>query len=91
VKDTVVRRTDDPYLILERALTHGWQGIETVPLADEGVFQVVTIKGLVRLARNRSLVRKFRRADGWGPKRATVVSVDTGNYLGAIAWRWPDA
>lgn len=90
VKDLLVRRTQDPYLILERARSQGWQSIETVPLAGDGVFQVVTIKGLVRLARNRSVVRKLRRADGWGPARATVVAVESGNYLGAIAWRWPD-
>jgi hypothetical protein len=90
VKDTDFRKSEDPYLILERAVSDGWQSIDTIPLADEGTFWVITIKGLMRMARNRSLTRRARRADGWGPARTTVVSVDSGNYLGAIAWRWPD-
>lgn len=90
MKDLASRRYEDPYLLLERALEDGWQDIDTIPIAGDGEFLVITIKGLVRLARNRKKTRIARRADGWGPKRTTVASVKTGNYIGAIAWKWPD-
>lgn len=32
----------------------------------------------------------LRKADGYAPERMTVVSVETGNYLGAMTWKWPD-
>lgn len=81
----------DPFRMLDRALADGWHSIETIPLKGEGHFLVLTISGLVRLSRNRKHYRKHREADGYGPQRTTVCAVDTGNYLGAIAWKWPDA
>lgn len=75
--------------MLEEALESGWQDIDTVPLSGEGEFLALTVSGLVRLARNRKAFRNPRKADGYGPKRMTVISVETGNYLGAIAWKWP--
>ena len=75
--------------MLESALEGDWQPIDSVPLKGEGHFLVLTISGLERLARNRRFTRRFRDADGYGPRRATVCSVETGNYLGAIAWKWP--
>lgn len=80
----------DPYKMLEDALTTGWQAIDTVPLKTEGEFLVLTLSGLIRLSRNRKAFRNPRSADGYGPKRMTVSSVETGNYLAAIAWKWPD-
>lgn len=80
----------DPYAMLKNALLHGWQGVETIPLKGEGNFLVLTVSGLVRLARNRKDFHRHREADGYGPRRTTVCSVETGNYLGAIAWRWPE-
>ena len=79
----------DPFRMLEQALSEGWETIETIPLKGEGHFMVLTISGLVRLARNRRYTRGHREADGYGPRRTTVCSVETGNYLGAIAWKWP--
>ena len=73
------------------ALASGWNSVDTIPLRGEGEFLVLTLSGLIRLARNRRDYRKFRNADGYGPKRLTVNAVETGNYLGAIAWRWPDS
>lgn len=76
--------------MLQDAIEAGWQTIETVPLRNEGEFLVLTMSGLTRLARNRRDALRIRKADGYGPDRVTVNSVDTGNYLGAIAWKWPD-
>lgn len=89
MKDIVHHSTQDPYMLLERAISEGWSSVDTIPISGEGEFLVVTLKGLVRLARSRAARRICRRADGWGPKRSTVVAVETGNYLGAIAWKWP--
>lgn len=80
----------DPYVMLEQALTAGWQTVDTIPLKGEGAFMVITLSGLHRLARNRRDYRRFREADGYGPKRITVNAVESGNYLGAIAWKWVD-
>ncbi|MEO1139715.1 MAG: hypothetical protein AAFW87_09685 [Pseudomonadota bacterium] len=80
----------DPYKMLEAAVASGWQTIDTVPLKGDGTFLVLTLSGLIRLARNRKAFRNPRKADSYGPKRMTVNSVETGNYLGAIAWKWPD-
>lgn len=77
----------DPYTLVERAFEHGWQPIHSIPLAGEGEFTVLTLKGLVRRAKNRKTTRTFRRSDKYGPARTTVVSIATGNYLAAIAWR----
>ncbi|MEM9584225.1 MAG: hypothetical protein AAGA08_14040 [Pseudomonadota bacterium] len=76
--------------MLQDALDAGWATVDTMPLKGEGVFLVLTVSGLTRLARNRNAVRKARRADGYGPARISVISVETGNYLGAMAWKWPD-
>ncbi|MFC6584516.1 hypothetical protein [Sulfitobacter aestuariivivens] len=73
------------------ALSDGWNPIETIPLKGEGEFLVLTLSGLVRLARSRKSSRGGRKADGYGPARTTVNATETGNYLAAIAWRWPDA
>lgn len=81
----------NPYQMVEEALASGWQSVDTLPLKGEGEFLVLTLSGLVRLARNRRAYRKFRKADGYGPKRITVNAVESGNYLGAIAWKWLDA
>lgn len=72
------------------ALDGGWRNVESVPLKGEGEFLALTMSGLVRLARNRRDILRIRRADSYGPARVTVNSVETGNYLGAIAWKWPD-
>ena len=79
----------DPFNMLDEALKAGWNTLETIPLKGEGDFMVLTVSGLVRLARNRKSIRKPRRADAYGPERTTVNSVTSGNYLGAIAWCWP--
>ncbi|MFK7836171.1 MAG: hypothetical protein AB8B60_08115 [Sulfitobacter sp.] len=89
MKHTLPERRD-PFKMLEDALSKGWQDIDTIPLKGEGAFLALTISGLVRLARNRKSDRRCRPADGYGPKRTTVSSVETGNYLGAIAWKWND-
>jgi len=89
MKHSVPKRRD-PYKMLQAALETGWSSVEDIPLKGEGLFMVLTVSGLVRYAKNRNKERRFRRADGYGPMRATVVAVDSGNYLGAIAWRWPD-
>lgn len=80
----------DPYKMLDRALADGWNTVETIPLKGDGQFLVLTLSGLIRLAHNRKSFRIARKADGYGPQRTTVISVEKGNYLGAIAWRWPE-
>ena len=79
-----------PHEMAQTALASGWNSVDTIPLKGEGPFLVLTLSGLIRLAKNRREYRKIRKADGYGPMRITVNSVETGNYLGAIAWRWPD-
>lgn len=79
----------DPFKMLDEALHTGWNRLDTIPLKGEGEFMVLTVSGLVRLARNGKTERKARKADAYGPERMTVNSVKTGNYLGAMAWRWP--
>ena len=76
--------------MLEDALASGWSSVDDIPLRGEGEFLVLTLSGLIRRAKNRRDYRKIRRADGYGPRRLTVNAVDTGNYLGAIAWKWPE-
>lgn len=76
--------------MLEMAQADGWHTVDTIPLNGDGEFLVLTLSGLIRLSRNTKHFRNARRADGYGPKRTTVISVETGNYLGAIAWKWPD-
>ena len=74
----------------QSAIASGWNSVSSIPLKGDGAFLVLTLSGLIRLARNRRDYRKIRKADGYGPERITVNSVETGNYLGAIAWKWPD-
>lgn len=81
----------DPNMMLSDALADGWQTVETLPLSGEGTFLALTLSGLIRLSRNRNKSHKSRRADQYGPKRSTVAAVDSGNYLAAIAWKWPEA
>ncbi|MCC1480139.1 hypothetical protein [Roseibaca sp. Y0-43] len=85
----VTPRRRDPFDMLDHALRTGWNTLDTIPLKGEGEFLVLTVSGLVRLARNARQQRNTRKADAYGPERTTVSSVKTGNYLGAIAWRWP--
>ncbi|WP_299549952.1 hypothetical protein [uncultured Tateyamaria sp.] len=73
--------------MVEEAFASGWHGVDTIPLKGEGDFLVLTLSGLIRLARNRRDYRKIRKADGYGPMRLTVNAVESGNYLGAIAWK----
>lgn len=80
----------DPFEMLADALQSDWQELDTIPLKNEGPFLVLTVSGLVRLARNGKTARKPRKADAYGPERTTVNSVKTGNYLGAMAWKWPE-
>lgn len=81
----------NPHQMAADALTSGWHSVDTVPLKGEGAFLVLTLSGLIRLAKNRRHYRKIRKSDGYGPERITVNAVESGNYLGAIAWKWPDA
>lgn len=78
----------DPRAMLSDALANGWQTVDSVPVSGEGAFLVLTMSGLVRLARNRNKNRTARRADPYGPKRSNVIAVESGNYLAAIAWKW---
>ncbi|MEX3014551.1 hypothetical protein [Gymnodinialimonas hymeniacidonis] len=89
MKHTIIRKRD-PNQMLQEALEDGWETIDTMPLRGEGVFLVLTVSGLVRLAHNRNSVRRARRADAYGPKRSSVIAEESGNYLAAIAWKWPD-
>lgn len=83
-------RKRDPHAMLSEALSSGWETVDTLPLRGDGVFLVLTLSGLIRRAYNRNTVHKARRADAYGPKRSTVVAVDSGNYLAAIAWKAAD-
>lgn len=91
LKDSLSKPRESPFKVLEQALQNGWQTVDTIPLAGDGSFMVITLTGKERRAKNRSSKPTLRRADGWGPKRTTVVAIPSGNYLGAIAWRWPDS
>lgn len=77
----------DPFALLELAQARGWHSVDTVPLRGDGVFMALTLKGLERRVRNRSTTRTLRRADAWGPQRCSVIAVESGNYLAAIAWK----
>ncbi len=80
----------DAYEMLNNALAEGWDTVDTLPLRGDGDFLALTVSGLIRRAYNRNTVRKSRRADAYGPKRSSVVAVSSGNYLAAIAWKWPE-
>lgn len=86
--ETATKR--DPNAMLSEALSDGWETVDSIPVRGDGVFRVLTLSGLSRRAHNRNAERKSRRADAYGPKRSTVVAVDSGNYLAAIAWTWSD-
>lgn len=73
--------------MLDDALEAGWLRIGSVPCAGQGDFMVLTMSGLIRRARNHREKPRFRDADGYGPRRAAVVAVESGNYLTAIAWK----
>lgn len=73
--------------MLDDAINAGWRSIRSIPRAGEGEFLVLTISGLVRRARNHRELPRFRAADGYGPRRTSVVAVESGNYLTAIAWK----
>lgn len=77
----------DPYALVELAQARGWRSLDNVPLRGDGPFMALTLKGLERQVRNRSAQRSLRRADAWGPARCSVIAVESGNYLAAIAWR----
>lgn len=87
MRDIPINRRVDPFALLDEALEDGWQTVHTIPVSGEGVFMALTITGIKRLVRNRNKERKLRRADSYGPARASVIGVETGNYLGAIAWK----
>lgn len=72
------------------ALASDWRSVDTIPLKGEGEFLVLTFSGLHRVARNWKTQRKTKRSDGYGPARTMVRAVESGNYLAAIAWKWPD-
>ena len=80
----------DPLKILQRALSDGWSTMESVPGPDDGHFLVITMSGLIRLAKNHRQVLRLKGPDGYGPARIVVRGVATKNYLSAIAWKWPD-
>lgn len=86
LKHAIPKRRD-PFDMLASAVDAGWETVASIPLKGEGMFWVLTLSGLVRLARNRKPFRQARPKDGYGPMRTTVSSVETGNYLAAIAWK----
>lgn len=85
-----VPKRRDPFEMHHDAIADGWQAVDTIPLKGEGEFMVLTLSGMIRLARNRRETRNIKPADGYGPMRTTVGAVVSGNYLAAIAWRWPN-
>lgn len=86
-----VPRKRDPSKLLSEALNEGWETVNSLPVRGDGVFLALTLSGLIRRAHNRNVERKARRADAYGPKRSNVVAEESGNYLAAIAWKWPEA
>lgn len=88
IHDTPRKQSTDG--MLADALAEGWETVDTLPLRGDGIFIALTLSGLTRHVHNRNSLRKSRRADAYGPKRSTVVAVDSGNYLSAIAWKWPE-
>lgn len=79
----------DPKEMQRQALAEGWQPLSKIPKRGEGEYIVLTFSGLIRRARSHRLEPRIRAADGRGPERTTVVATESGNYLTAIAWRWP--
>jgi len=62
----------------------GWRSIDTMPMGT--TVEVLTVKGLIREARRKTLVT-VRRADKWGPRRLHVWRADRSADLMAVAWR----
>ena len=79
----------NPYRMRDKALEDGWQTLDTIPRYGEGVFLVLTFSGLIRTARMARRFPRIKKADGYGPERVTVIATESGNYLTAIAWKWP--
>ena len=89
MKHTVPKRRS-VYEMRDWSLEAGWQSLETLPDYGAGDFMVLTFSGLVRRAHLTRANPRIRPADGYGPARVVVAGVQSGNYLAAIAWRWPD-
>lgn len=87
MKDMFDGDYDDGFQLRDLALLHGWSTVRTIPLAGEGPFLALTLRGLIREVRSRSSVRRIKPADGYGPERVTVRAIKSGNYLAAIAWK----
>ena len=51
MKHAVPKRRD-PFEMLDEALQTGWNRLDTIPLKGEGEFLVLTVSGLIRMARN---------------------------------------
>lgn len=80
----------DPFNILQRALSNGWSTMESVSGPDDGHFLVVTMSGLIRLAKNHRYVMRLKGQNGYGPAGVVVRGVATKSYHSAIAWKWPE-
>lgn len=87
MKDIFEENYADAYHLYELALDHGWNPVSSIPLAGEGRFWALTLRGLIRDVRTRSPVLRIKPADAYGPRRVTVKAVKSGNYLAAIAWK----
>ncbi|MEL6639953.1 MAG: hypothetical protein AAGL17_08030 [Cyanobacteria bacterium J06576_12] len=87
MKDTYDAEYADAFQLYEVAIDAGWRSVRSIPLAGQGPFEALTIRGLIRIVKTRSPVLRIRRADGYGPERVTVKAITSGNYLAAIAWR----
>ncbi len=78
------------YELLDTAVARGWNRIETIPLFGQGSFMVLTLFGLIRRAQNMQTELRIHSADDHGPNRTSVVSLESGNALVAIAWKRVD-
>ena len=87
MKDIFEDEYTDAFHLHELAISTGWQSIHTIPVAGQGAFMALTLRGLIREVKTRSPVRRIRRKDAYGPDRVTVKAVVSGNYLAAIAWK----
>ena len=75
------------YDLLDKAVAQGWSSVETIPLFGQGSFMALTQFGLIRRAQNTQTERRIQSADRNGPNRTSVVSIESGNALVAIAWK----
>lgn len=80
----------NPYDMLENAIKVGWHAVDNIQPAGEGEFLVLKMSGFIRRARSIKTSHRTRFADSCSPARMTIVSVESGNYLAAIAWRWAE-